>query len=839
MEILRVSLDVLFNEMNPQQLLRKGAADVVTWFSNETCAAGEKQFIECLQRKCSYLTYNQCEVATELVRTQYLKGTAELPNVRFAPSSNIFNSLLHFSGQVLKLNGTSLVCGFEHLLRWSNLSARIGEDLLTTSFLASYDLAAKIDRSSYDWDLVIGHDEQTINKELEEEMADVHMHLKGSSSNFDLGWLSLMLSPKDRRQEFNDLFTSHHRTELPLTTSGDADEVTCLTAKACVIRYYLFYKYVRQKSLAGEHDLVSIICSQSAQAENWAEKADSLIQKDLLAISSVREVVRYDYIDPATESDIFFNPNSILSGERHLLYSCFRDCYSGKMSMPDTNFFYAYLIIKNRIRNMLIQNNSVIGFQNFDDYEKQKTRFIKGRRVYEKLVEPLAIGQYFYASKRRYVEARISPKGTSAELLKMISHLDRNIQELSKAKSGEYHYVLHFIKKEDLSLPNNPPVNARHFFLRDTVKKQAQAIDAFRKIPDMGNRVVGIDAANSEISARPEVFAQAFRFLRGNKVMAMDGRHVNRLGFTYHVGEDYLSPLDGLRAIDEVLHYMDFVENDRMGHAIVLGIDSKRYYQRSHHTLLLPKMMVIDNIVWCLNRMDGKTEIVSFKQQLEELYVRLFKEVYGQVQAPSIQDYYNSWLLRGDNPENYENVRTKGTINYNQLTGWPSFNLNESQEAQAARKNNIVVELFYRYHFDLSVRKRGQEIMEIKVPKGFFAVVQCLQEMLIKEIDIKGITIEANPTSNYRIGDFERYLDLPIIKLYPTDGSKPKLLFSVNTDDRGVFATSLEREYSLLACALSKGDPDEGITGLPIHDIIARLQIWRRNAIDQKFISRA
>lgn len=839
MEILRASLDVLFNEMNPQHLLRKGSADVTSWFTQKN-GAEKRQFIDSLQRKCNYLTLDQCEVAAELVKTQYLNRLAKISNVRFAPSSNIFNALLHFSGQVLKVNGTSPVCRFEHLLRWSNLTARIGEDLLTTSFLASYDLMVKNNRTSFDWDLVIGHDEQTINKELEEEMADVHMHLNGSSSNFDLGWLSLMLFPKGHREDFKDLKGSRHQTDLPLIIGDDADKETCWAVKACMIRYYLFYKFVKQNSFAYEPDLMSIIFSENAQPENWAEKADSWIKNELLAITSKGLFIGHDYINPVTETDIFNNPNSLISGERFLLYSCFRDCYSGKMSLSDTNVFYAYLIIKNRIRNMLIQTNSVIGFQNFDSYEKQKTRFIKDQSVYEKLVEPLAIGQYFYASKPRYVEARITPKGAPGELSGMIKNLDNNVQKLTKAKTDDYHYVFHFIKKDDQTLPNNPPVNARHNSLRDTVRKQAIAINAFRGNPFEGNRVVGIDAANSEISARPEVFAQAFRFLRGHKVKQMEGTQINRLGITYHAGEDYLSPLDGLRAIDEVLHYMDFVEKDRLGHAIVLGIDPKRYYQRCHHTLLLPKIVAIDNFVWCLHRMKGKTEIASFKQQLEEQYERIFKEVYGQAQAPSIQDYYQSWLLRGDNPENYETFRTKGTfINHNQLIGWPSFNLNASQEAQTARENNTSVDLFYRYHFDFLVRKHGQEIMEVKAPKGFYVVVKCLQDVLIDDICSRGISIEANPTSNYRIGDFERYLDLPIINLYPTNGEKPTLSFSVNTDDRGVFATSLEREYSLLACALSKGDPDEGINGSSNQDIVGRLQTWRGNSIDQKFINRA
>lgn len=70
-------------------------------------------------------------------------------------------------------------------------------------------------------------------------------------------------------------------------------------------------------------------------------------------------------------------------------------------------------------------------------------------------------------------------------------------------------------------------------------------------------RIRGIDAANSEILARPEVFAQAFRFLRNE--LRTDTQYPNNLGMTYHVGEDFLDAVDGLRAVDEVLtFYGDF-----------------------------------------------------------------------------------------------------------------------------------------------------------------------------------------------------------------------------------------------------------------------------------------
>ena len=68
-----------------------------------------------------------------------------------------------------------------------------------------------------------------------------------------------------------------------------------------------------------------------------------------------------------------------------------------------------------------------------------------------------------------------------------------------------------------------------------------------------------------------------------------------------------------------------------------------------------------------------------------------------------------------------------------------------------------------------------------------------------------GLCIETNPTSNIRIGGLGRYDEHPIFRF--ADVRKlpcRNMLVSVNTDDKGIFSTSLHRELSLLAYALSK-----------------------------------
>ena len=76
---------------------------------------------------------------------------------------------------------------------------------------------------------------------------------------------------------------------------------------------------------------------------------------------------------------------------------------------------------------------------------------------------------------------------------------------------------------------------------------------------------------------------------------------------------------------------------------------------------------------------------------------------------------------------------------------------------------------------------------------------------MIKLLSFKKIYIETTPTSNVRIGCLAQYDDLPLFrfsKIRKQPGQD--IHITVNTDDKGIFGTSLYRELSLLALALSK-----------------------------------
>lgn len=90
--------------------------------------------------------------------------------------------------------------------------------------------------------------------------------------------------------------------------------------------------------------------------------------------------------------------------------------------------------------------------------------------------------------------------------------------------------------------------------------------------------------------------------------------------------------------------------------------------------------------------------------------------------------------------------------------------------------------------------------------------VKAVQKAMGKDFASRGIGVETNPSSNLAISMAESYEELPIVQMYNKDltwdeeklRECPQINVSINTDDKGIFHTSLENEYALMACAMEK-----------------------------------
>ena len=132
------------------------------------------------------------------------------------------------------------------------------------------------------------------------------------------------------------------------------------------------------------------------------------------------------------------------------------------------------------------------------------------------------------------------------------------------------------------------------------------------------------------------------------------------------------------------------------------------------------------------------------------------------------------------------------------------YELRKSEELDILRKDKKVCGLYERYHYDPVIKARGARVEVFSVEEEYVRLIREIQEGMRREIAKKGIGIECNPSSNVLIGTFQRYRHHPIFRFHPINKElgDDKLMVSVNTDDQGVFDTSLENEYALLTCCL-------------------------------------
>lgn len=579
--------------------------------------------------------------------------------------------------------------------------------------------------------------------------------------------------------------------------------------------------------------------------------------------------------------------NEVICGERWFMYAMFTYIYGENRYRQKKyiNWFYAYLVIKAHIRSEIIQVNMNVGFDNFLQYQFRKEQFIEDTAL-EAIYLKMAVRDTIYNQSLVSLEARIVPKRDAEKLAAAIRKydagaclgLEENKEEREELLS-KFYYVVHFTKEPDEKPGGeNDIVRCRHFLKREEVREQAQAIARLRErgYPESA-RIRGIDACSPEIVCRPEVFAQAFRYLKNHTpqgVYTEAGFESVNLMATYHVGEDFLDLADGLRAIDEAISFLNLRCGDRLGHALALGVDVDEWYEGKSNHILISKQAYMDNLVWLYAKLRkyNIADAEDAQSYIEKRFDDYFQEIYrnnisaqeyekavedarkyyadrkenhgyrNTVFNMGINEYYNAWKLRGDAPELYRNGYFAREVY--QADKWEDCAVNRIFPQNYVIRYHPEAAFLYRtYHYNRKVREIGEEMVEVKVLPCMIRAVSRVQKRLQREVSDLGIAIETNPSSNYLIGSFRRYDKHPVTVWYNNSLTHdeeslkkcPQIQVSINTDDQGVFATYLENEYAYLALALEKHVDEHGERVYNRTLILKWLDDIRRMGIHMRF----
>lgn len=842
----RENLDILFRRTVPEAVLQEIRSGNTLSRDKNLFTVGFDNYTDKAYDRYSLLNlpeYSQTEVG---MRREELMDSVE------KRAGGIYSSLYLYADEVLHYDGNNLTCRLKEILNWHSIYLRLGQDIFTTAWFAwrnHLDCPDHMKGRKMTWPAILKTDDTRLNSILKRGLAENHFHLHGSTQNFALSWACLMNHPMKICIFLNDkpqfkINMGYH------AASGPDDNVMDWERRllyAAMIRALLFECCL---GMFDGEDAVGQLRREFQKFDLLPLASDVREHTEMLRYLYGRQfrqlsgrTVCLDYANCGRFYQIDEDDhNRLLAGERCFLYQCFRRQFRGEASGIESNLLYLYLLLKSNFRGELVQINGRHGFQNFADYQDRKNQLFEKYEEYWTESLRLSVCSGIKENHLQSLEARIMPGITNVDMHDSITRMDRRVEFSQKADGDSwpeenpqeqddtklpYFYVTHFAKKsfdekefKGRELSQLP----RNYKVRSKIRQQAKALDQYMHTYDkVKQRVRGIDACSMEIGCRPETFATEMRYLRACSRDDMEQpwyelseSKYHELGITYHVGEDFLDIADGLRAADEAVKFLCMEKGDRIGHGLVLGADPDEYYQNKQYSIYLRKQDYLDNLVWILYRslelevVVRDNDRVWMADKAMELLNEIFPGWIGGLKSGNPLDlYYRSWQLRGDHPDLYLTGKFDPEIslsgesydNHKIAKGFWEY-AKRSDRLKAYRNNSDIVEICCRYHFDIEGKKKGYSVVGVHVEKWYIDLMRELQQAMRKEIFEKGICIECNPTSNVLIGTFKKYIKHPILLFNKyhlgEDNRHMNMRVSINTDDLGVFDTSLENEYALM-----------------------------------------
>lgn len=740
------------------------------------------------------------------------------------------------------------IVDFEELFRWRDLRLFVGEDLFTTAYYAKTN-NPHTTPNAFIWRDTIDHDKKELTEELNKGLSDVHAHYNASADIFLLNWVNVTNALQFVRELTNHIKQYQEvRFTTPQVKSMISLEQMCLVAAWLRLRLFTLFVLEKEETADDCPDIALAMLQDTCFADIQRDKLQAEIATYRLNAMHTTFGKTFDYALMPTDEILKVKDNIGITyhGERNILYQFLRSYYLySKKAWRWAPYFYLYLLIKTNIRKEFVQINQLKGFENFQSYQDRKSLFIEKAKPIEQIFSRYVV-QTTLRNTNDYLEARITP-GKLKDFARDTYYRSAFSKEnVLNPDNKQLSLVVHLIKAGYDKWSQERAFNqrrhnqdyCRYYSYRKELDRQIntvlQTYSAQCKKRETGEKVivplVGIDAASTEMFCRPEVFAPIYRYARRKGMQNQ----------TFHVGEDFFDLVDGLRAIDEAIRFLELDGNCRLGHGLALGTEPNSYYAKRRFRIIAPRQNVLDNFVWlCMTASKAGFPIsndleTELNEKARELYIQI-----GYDNSFDMKEYWNSMLLRGDDP----NVKPASSLLHLQIDrDWMETRFSSDKHIQWIRENDTRARKLYNaYHFNHKLKAEGERIYQGKYENGQIVdLVKSLQDWLRAQIAHKGIAIECNPSSNVKIGHFDRYDEHPLLqKFYPIekmhDCNTSLLNVSINTDDRGVFATSMYQEMSLIALALLKQKREDGTDKYNFNAVKDYIEHIRTNNEQQRF----
>ncbi|MBF0416426.1 MAG: hypothetical protein HQL79_11750 [Magnetococcales bacterium] len=374
--------------------------------------------------------------------------------------------------------------------------------------------------------------------------------------------------------------------------------------------------------------------------------------------------------------------------------------------------------------------------------------------------------------------------------------------------------------------------------IRNYVKRVSNTVQFAERHPEILLLVRGLDVVNYERRTPNWVPGLAFLFYNDHIEKAYQiaakscwvpppYRHV------FHAGEDFWLPSDGLRAVFEPVYFGILRRDDRIGHALVLGLDLSTWSGRSE-TRVTRLGVLLDDLVWewKLMRTGAITgEIVPVEEEIVQTLgkMREFLGDYSHLHhldaMGNVEFLWQAYALRYD----YHRLQQVGLVGGLAADSWFADDrysemkerLDQAKFCEWDGQGNSSYGsqdpfcLYHEYLDSEDLWRAWEQGCMVTVDEKRVARWKKLQEYVLDLVVQSGIVVESCPSSNVLISGVNSYANHSIFQLAPPDGTS-KLLVCLNTDDPITFSPNICEEYQrLYQAAIEKGlSPPEALRWL-------------------------
>ena len=475
--------------------------------------------------------------------------------------------------------------------------------------------------------------------------------------------------------------------------------------------------------------------------------------------------------------------------------------------------FYSYLLHyyilgQSFFNTFLIQQLTQYGFSQFQRITDSKLRDLYEERGFKDRFKQLDGTRN--SNKLKYLEARFAPKHTILKTFKLYTDIVKDFKCYSPKKNN-LSLTSHFIKLKE-------PLNPKYIYIRDSktkidLEKRYASICGLisiltpKYLPNIKNFTIknsrlkknnyrpsqyaylkskkisilnldfftSIDAAGNELYARPEAFAEKFRYLRNPKYNKyyLKNTFTRNIKITFHAGEDFVHLISGIRYIYEAIEYLNMLPKDRIGHATALGLNPKLWKQKLNNVIVMKQGEYLDDLFFLYFMIHKEQKYSLITKNIKKEYQIYCKNIYGKVFDIRNYKYFfiNKWM-----------------------------NLNKAKENLTPNQ----FEIFAKYH-SINYYKEYHRHVTISLNDIPDEIISFVQNKVLAILKNKNIAIESMITSNTRISFYDNFEEHHILSWLQNPNAPDIVLAS---DDPGLFNNNLFLEYFMLYHLLSKTNLD-------------------------------